>query len=54
MIFCRITFIIWTVLGLGVCLAKHGQHQEGRYNFWVTLISTAIQMLLLWGGGFFS
>lgn len=54
LVFCRITFVIWLALSLGVYLAKHGERKEGTYNFWSGFISAVIQMLLLWGGGFFS
>lgn len=52
--FCRITFIVWLALGLGVMLAKHGEPKNGTYSFWVGLVSSVLQLLLLWGGGFFS
>lgn len=54
MISCRILFVLLMMLGLGVVLAKHGQYKNEKYNFWVSLISCVLQVLLLWGGGFFS
>ena len=53
MLICRIIFMAWLALGLGVLLAKHGERKEGYYSFWIGLISSVIQVVLLWGGGFF-
>lgn len=52
--FCRITFIVWLAFGMGVVLAEHGKPRTGNYHFGVSLVSTVLQLLLLWGGGFFS
>lgn len=54
MMFCRILFVAWLLLSLGCYLAKHGEPKTGNYSFWVALISSVLQVLLLWGGGFFS
>lgn len=54
MIFCRVLFLIWMLLGLGMTLALDGQPKTGKHSFWISLISCVIQVLLLWGGGFFS
>lgn len=40
-------------LSLGCHLAKHGERHATNYNFFVALLSTTLQMLLLWWGGFF-
>lgn len=53
MMFCRIVFTVWLTLGLGVSLAKHGEPRSDHYNFWTYLISAVLQVLLLWGGGFY-
>lgn len=53
MMFCRIAFTAWLMLGLGIYLAKHGEPRDGYYNFWTGLISSVLQILLLWGGGFY-
>lgn len=54
MTICRIVFLAWLMLGLGCYLAKHGEPKTGKYDFWTALISTILQVLLLWGGGFFN
>jgi hypothetical protein len=54
MILCRIIFMVWMVLGLGIHLAEDGKPRTGKYSFWVAFISCALQTLLLWGGGFFN
>ena len=47
-----ILFIIWGI-GLGISAAKHGQPRTNNYNFWGTLIATAIEVGLLWWAGLF-
>lgn len=49
----EILMIIYLTLGLGCCLAKHGEPHTGYYNFWTELISMTIQIILLCCGGFF-
>ena len=39
--------------GLGLDLARNGQPKEGKHSFWITAISSAIQIGLLYWGGFF-
>lgn len=51
--FCQIFFTAWLVLGLGMHLAKHGEPRDGNYSFWVALISSIIQLALLYFGGFY-
>ena len=48
------------IIMIGLCFAnlaiyavKHGEKREGEYNFWVGLISTAIEIFILYKGGFF-
>lgn len=50
---CQIIFTIWLALSLGIALAKHGQPHEGEHSFWVSLISAALQIILLYYGGFY-
>lgn len=50
---CQIILIALYVLGLGITLANHGKPREGEHNFWVSLLTFGIIMILLWGGGFF-
>lgn len=46
-----IVIIVLYTLSLGVDLAKHGQ--QGKYNFWASLLSYGIIMFCLYMGGFF-
>lgn len=43
-----IAIIVMYVLSLGVNLGKHGRPREGEYNFWSSLISTAIMITLIY------
>lgn len=49
----KIILLILYVLSIGVSLAKHGEPKIGQYNFWTALIGAAIELELLWWGGFF-
>ena len=53
MIFCRFAMVGLMLMSLGIDLGKDGEPRTGRYRFGISLIAFAIQMLLLWGGGFF-
>jgi len=48
----QILYLILTVFGLGITLAKHGEPRD-PYNFWGTLLSTAMLLGILYWGGFF-
>jgi len=49
----QIILIILYCLSLGIAMSKHGQPEEGKYNFFYNLISTGIMIgLLIWGGFF--
>ena len=48
----QIVWIAVSALGVGIALINHGEPRE-KYNFWVTLISLGIEMLILLKGGFF-
>ena len=50
----QIIIIVMYALGIGIALSKHGEQRNDKYNFFVTLISTAIELSLLWWGGFFA
>lgn len=55
MIACIIILLLMTS-ELTVELVKHGQLREGinaRYNFWIALISYAIQIVLFYFAGLF-
>lgn len=49
----QIVWIVLSAMGVTIALVKHGKPRESNYNFWVTLISLGIEMLILWKGGFF-
>lgn len=49
----QIILIILYCLSLGIVMSKHGQPKKDRYNFFITLVSSGIEMgLLIWGGFF--
>jgi hypothetical protein len=45
--------VLWGI-GLGVALTQHGEPKTGSYNFFVTLVATALEFGLMWWGGFFA
>lgn len=40
-------------INLGITIAKNGEPREGKYNFWVELISTCIMFILMYWAGTF-
>ena len=48
------TYLVLTLIGLGVALAKNGEARTGEYSFWLTLFTTFFVNFLLYSGGFFS
>lgn len=42
-----IAIMVIEILGLGIHLAKHGEPREGKYNFGLCLIVTAINIFLI-------
>lgn len=50
----QITWIVISVLGLGIVLVKHGQPNIYRYSFWTQLTYVLMMAWLLSIGGFFS
>ena len=53
MIFCKVTIIVLMTMGVGIHLAKHGERRDDKYNFWSALFGAGVNLLLLWGAGFF-
>ena len=47
----QIIMIVLFALGLGVTVAKHGQ-PKGNYSIGENIIGIAINVALLWWGGF--
>jgi hypothetical protein len=48
--------IVLTLTGVGLLLDAymHGKPKEGKNSIWLSLISRALSMGLLWWGGFFN
>ena len=49
----QIVWIALSAIGIGIALVKHGKPRKSYYNFWVTLISLGLEVLVLYNGGFF-
>lgn len=49
----QIIFTAWLILSVGVHLGLHGQRKTGTYSFWTALASAALQIALLYYGGFY-
>lgn len=41
------------LIGLGYSLAKHGEPETGKHNFWMTLLVQTGMVYVLYCGGFF-
>lgn len=50
---CTIIILCLFIVNLTINAIKHGEFREGKYNFWVELVSTIILLLLYWGAGLF-
>jgi hypothetical protein len=50
----QITTIALLALGFGMTAAKHGQPRTGTYSVNAALIAVAVNVALLWWGGFWS
>ena len=50
----QITVLILYALSDGIALAMHGKPKEGKYNFFSSLIGSAIMMAILAWGGFWA
>ena len=46
------TFLALAMLDIGLALGKHGQ-PKSNFNVWVTMLSTALILFVLFKGGFF-
>lgn len=49
----QIVMIIAMAFNLCMNMIKHGEDRDEKYNFWVSLISCALQCVILFAGGFF-
>ena len=43
-----------TILSLGIVLAKHGEKRTENYNFFSTLLTVVVELLLLYKAGLFN
>lgn len=48
----QIIMIVMMAMAVTISLCKHGEN-KGKYSFWSTLLSVAIEVTLLKWGGFF-
>lgn len=48
-----IILICLIAMGLGIAMAKHGEPRP-KYNFWTTLISTIVELILYYYAGLFN
>lgn len=39
-----IVYLVLSAMGLGINLVKHGESKDDKYNFWVSLIVTIIDV----------
>ena len=49
-----IVLLVLLVFDLGFNLGKHGEPKDGKYNFWITLLSVAIVLYLYYKAGLFN
>ncbi len=49
----QIVLIVLFCLSLGISMAKHGQEETKKHNFFTSLVSVAIEVSILIWGGFF-
>lgn len=49
----QIIYLFLVILGLGICLERHGKPKTGEYNFFVDLFSAVLAFGLLYWGNFF-
>lgn len=50
----QIVLLLWLGASLGAYLVKHGQPKTGNYNAGWAVFSVALELTLLYFGGFFS
>lgn len=50
----QIIMIVLYAINLVTSATKHGEPKEENHNFWVTLVATALSILILKWGGFWS
>lgn len=50
----KILVISLYIVSLMIAANQHGKDRTGKNNFWGSLIATALEIGLLWWGGFFN
>lgn len=50
---CKLIILAVLMMRLGISLALHNQPRQDKFNFWWTLVSTTISVMLLYGAGLF-
>lgn len=50
---CKVIILAVLMMRLGLNLGWHNQTRQVKYNFWWTLVSTTISVMLLYGAGLF-
>lgn len=49
----QIAFIVLLAMNLGISFVRHGECRTKKYNFFVDLFAVAIEVAILYCGGFF-
>lgn len=50
----QITMMCLLALSVGIHVAKHGEPRRDKYSVWTGLLAAAINIAILWWGGFWS
>ncbi|WP_166884911.1 hypothetical protein [Massilia sp. CCM 8734] len=50
----QVIMVAWLALSLGVSMSQHGKPRTGKHSFWISLTVVAINVAVLYWGGFFS
>ena len=49
----QLTYLAIVCIGLGIGITQHGQVKTEKKNAWNIIIGTALQMAIMYCGGFF-
>lgn len=50
----QITMLCIMCIDIGMHIAKHGEEKHEKYNAWVAIVTAAIELSILYAGGFFT
>jgi hypothetical protein len=50
----QIIIIVLLGINLGAGMVQHGKPKTGKNSFWVSLVACALEVSILWWGGFWS